>query len=123
MPRVHALSDIHGHAAEFARIINAIDLDTHQEDGLVLLGDYIDRGPDSAKCLYLAKELSDRYPERVTVLLGNHETGFLDWLDADADAVDWLLADRGLGTSGMHGIDSHAPLLRWSITLVHRRVG
>jgi serine/threonine protein phosphatase 1 len=98
MPRIHALSDIHGHADQFKRLIDAIDLDGHPDTSLVLLGDYIDRGPDSAKCLYLAKELSDRHPKRVTVLLGNHETDFLDWLDGGAEAVDWLLADHDLGT-------------------------
>ena len=51
MSRIHALSDIHGHANEFTRVLNAIDLDTHTGDSLILLGDYIDRGPDSAKCL------------------------------------------------------------------------
>lgn len=98
MPRIHALSDIHGHAAQFEKMIRGIDLDTHSDDRLILLGDYIDRGPDSAKCLYLAKELSDRFPERVVALLGNHEADFLEWLDMGSEAVDWLHADQGLGT-------------------------
>lgn len=109
MSRIHALSDIHGHANEFTRILNAIDLDTHIGDSLVLLGDYIDRGPDSAECLYLAKALSDRYPERVTVLLGNHETDFLDWLYGEPEAFDWLLADQGLVT--IRSFISHDDLL------------
>lgn len=109
MSRIHALSDIHGHANEFTRVLNAIDLDTHTGDSLILLGDYIDRGPDSAKCLYLAKALSDRHPERVTVLLGNHETDFLDWLYGEPEAFDWLLADQGLLT--IRSLLSHDDLL------------
>lgn len=66
----------------------------------VLLGDYIDRGPDSLAVLTTVRELAERYPQRVVALLGNHETDFLDWLDGENDDVDWLLADtdHGLAT-------------------------
>ena len=109
MARIHAISDIHGHIGAFTRIVDALKLQANTDDRLILLGDYIDRGADSAQCLYLAKELSSSFRERVVVLLGNHETDFLDWLDSGPEAVDWMLADRNLST--IRSFVSHDDLL------------
>lgn len=44
-----------------------------EEDLLVFLGDYIDRGPQSLECLDYVMNLYKQYPEQVIPLLGNHE--------------------------------------------------
>jgi len=49
--------------------------------GLVFLGDYIDKGPTSMATLTLVKRLTERFPQYVTALLGNHEMELL--LDRD----------------------------------------
>ena len=41
----YAISDIHGCLKSFQALLEKIDL--KKEDELFLLGDYIDRGPDS----------------------------------------------------------------------------
>ena len=49
---IFAMSDIHGHYTEFMQAIhNLDDLSTVKEgrDKLILLGDYIDNGPESYK--------------------------------------------------------------------------
>lgn len=40
---------------------------------LVFLGDYVDRGPDSAENLRILVEAKLAHPERIVLLMGNHE--------------------------------------------------
>eukprot|EP00965_Chrysotila_dentata_P229514 6197235-Pleurochrysis_carterae.AAC.1 len=44
---------------------------------LVLMGDYIDKGPHAKKVLEFARNLTSRFPEQVTALMGNHELNLL----------------------------------------------
>lgn len=67
----YIISDIHGCIDEFKEMINLISL--KQSDKLYILGDLVDRGPDSIACLRFAKEL------KVNVILGNHEQKILKW--------------------------------------------
>jgi serine/threonine protein phosphatase 1 len=63
--------DIHGHcAAAEAAVSRAEDLGTTA----VFLGDFIDRGPDSAGVLRVMMDASQRHPDWV-FLIGNH-----DWM-------------------------------------------
>ena len=78
---IYAMSDIHGFTDLFQRNLKRIDLSG--ENRLVLLGDYIDHGPESGKTLRLVIETQKRYGvEKVIAIRGNHEEAFLDWLDA-----------------------------------------
>ena len=81
--RVYAVGDVHGRADLFAAIIEAIDADdaarASAETTIVLLGDLIDRGPDSAGVIALARDWSAR--RLVRALMGNHEEMFLDAFD------------------------------------------
>ena len=93
MPRTIAIGDIHGCSAALVAALEAIA--PRPDDTLVLLGDYIDRGPDSRgvidRVLQLEKEC------RVVPLLGNHELMLLDavqnprvigpWLECGGDAT------------------------------------
>lgn len=77
--RVYAVGDIHGCADLFEALIQAIDADDHSRGParttVILLGDLIDRGPDSAGVLRLARDWQKRRPVRI--LMGNHEEMFL----------------------------------------------
>ncbi len=69
--RLIAIGDIHGCHTEFEELLEKLELETH--DRVVLLGDLVNRGPDSAKVIALARE-------RVKVaLLGNHELRLLNY--------------------------------------------
>lgn len=84
---VYAISDIHGHYRELHRRLGQLgSLETvlNGPDRLILLGDYIDGGPDSFRTLELIFSLQQSCPERVIALRGNHEEMFLDWLDTYA---------------------------------------
>lgn len=44
---------------------------------LIFMGDYIDKGPYARQVLQFVKDLTDRFPEKVTALMGNHEANLL----------------------------------------------
>ncbi len=69
--RLIAIGDIHGCHAEFSELVALLALT--KDDRLVLLGDLINRGPDSCKVLDLARAY------RATALLGNHELRLLKY--------------------------------------------
>ena len=71
--RTIAMGDIHGCCTALVGLLDVIDL--QPADELVLLGDYVDRGPDSRGVLDLLIDVSQRYS--VVALLGNHETMML----------------------------------------------
>lgn len=74
-PRRFAISDIHGCLDTFNALLSRIDL--QQEDELYLLGDYIDRGPDSPGVLNRIMELQHN-GYQLNCLMGNHEEMQLD---------------------------------------------
>lgn len=67
--RIIAVGDIHGCHQEFAELLKS--LDPQPGDRLILLGDLVNRGPDSAAVLDLARKHS------AISLLGNHELRLL----------------------------------------------
>jgi serine/threonine protein phosphatase 1 len=84
--RTIAVGDVHGCSTALRRLIEAIDL--RATDTLVMLGDYVDRGPDSRGVLELLIELGDRC--RLVPLMGNHEEMMLAARNARADLGFWL---------------------------------
>lgn len=96
---IFAMSDIHGYADVFEKRIKQIEKFISTGDKLILLGDYIDRGPKSFQSLCLAFELQKKYgKDNVIVLKGNHEQWFLDFLYKNAD--EWLAEDVNYKTTG-----------------------
>ena len=81
--RVYAVGDVHGRLDLLEALVAAIEADdaarARADTTLVLLGDLVDRGPDSAGVLAFARALAAR--RRVRILAGNHEEMFLGSLD------------------------------------------
>jgi serine/threonine protein phosphatase 1 len=67
--RVLVIGDIHGCLVQLEALLGAVGLT--EGDHVVLLGDYVDRGPDSAGVLKRIIALSKIH--RVTAIKGNHE--------------------------------------------------
>jgi serine/threonine protein phosphatase 1 len=78
--RVYAIGDIHGRNDLFQSLLRQIDADDAArgpaDTHIILLGDLVDRGPDSAGVIETAMALRTR-GHKVRFLLGNHEEIFL----------------------------------------------
>lgn len=72
MASVWAIGDIHGEYDKLAALLEALPR-TPAEDYTVFLGDYMDRGPDTARVLQRVLEEYDAAPERTILMWGNHE--------------------------------------------------
>ena len=83
--RVLAVSDIHGRPDLLRRLLQKLDYQSGR-DGLVLVGDLLEKGPDSLGVLHMAMEL-DSQP-RVYVLRGNCDGILLE--EDDPDLAPWL---------------------------------
>lgn len=88
-----AISDIHGQHEKFEKLLHYWNPDNQQ---LVLLGDYIDRGPESLEVLQRILDLKKTYG--AVVNRGNHEELFLGWFDNPEDPDDCYFQNVGLAT-------------------------
>lgn len=81
--RLLAASDIHGHGKSLNKLLEMAHYDASQ-DQLILIGDYVNNGPDSAGTLKFIRQL---VKEGAIALVGNHE---LRWLERkDKTATYW----------------------------------
>lgn len=92
--RVYAIGDVHGRLDLLDRLIRMIGSDDaqrpHVETEIILLGDLIDRGPDSAGVVARAMTGSAGFAPLYT-LMGNHEEQLLDGVAGDGQMVSaWL---------------------------------
>ena len=90
--RVIAIGDIHGMYEKLTALMEKISFDP-EEDLLVFLGDYIDRGPDSVSCLQYVYDLQHRNPDSVICLLGNHEVMLSSYLIEKRGIYNTLIGD------------------------------
>lgn len=81
--RILAVSDIHGHVDSLSQLLEVTKYNS-KNDQLILVGDYVNKGPDSIGTLKLVKQLQ---AEGAIVLIGNHE---MRWLESDEEqALEW----------------------------------
>src|SRR5881392_2004179 len=78
--RTFAIGDIHGDLTALHTLFERLPALT-DEDTVVFLGDYIDRGPESAGVVEFVRKLEDRGPAKVVALRGNHEDAWLQVID------------------------------------------
>ncbi len=106
--RVYAVGDVHGRSDLFISLIEAIEADVHaaEAEGLkcevVLLGDLVDRGPDSANVIELARKWKKM--REVHILCGNHEEMFLNSFE-DKDILRHFLRHGGRETLISYGME------------------
>jgi serine/threonine protein phosphatase 1 len=84
--RVIAIGDVHGCARALRAVLTAIN--PQSSDTLIILGDCVDRGPDSAGVIDQLLMLRDKC--RIVPLLGNHEEMMLNFIDNRPQPDDWL---------------------------------
>jgi len=99
---LYAIGDIHGELEKLDELLELLPL--RAGDRLVFLGDYVDRGPESAGVIQRLIGLRDHYD--CVFLLGNHESMFLDFLGWTDDAYfggDAFLMNGGDRTLAAYG--------------------
>jgi serine/threonine protein phosphatase 1 len=110
--RIYAVGDIHGRFDLLMAMLERINADAQRhEDGrklsLVFLGDFIDRGDDSAQVLDLLMRLSEGAEDRIICLKGNHEDALLRFIDDPEEGQAWL-EFGGLQTCTSYGLKAPA---------------
>lgn len=113
--RVYAVGDVHGRADLLETLLAEIEADDRArgpaETHLVMLGDLIDRGPDTARIL---ERLRERPPgfARLHLILGNHEEMLLRQIDEpDPDALAQFMRYGGRETLESYGVPERMLIL------------
>lgn len=115
--RLLAIGDVHGCLAALDALLDVVR--PQEQDVVVFLGDYIDRGPDSRGVIDRVLELAQR--TRVVPLLGNHEEMLLNVCAGEMSLPLWL-AWGGSATVQSYGLPSdevHPDVLRSAIPPHH----
>ncbi len=119
--RTLVIGDIHGCPIQFDALLAAVA--PSAADHVVLLGDCVDCGPDSAGVLNRVLKLDRSL--HVTTLMGNHEQMMLAARDSHEKLADWLLngGDATLRSyGGVRGSLRDVPREHWDY-LANRTVG
>jgi serine/threonine protein phosphatase 1 len=106
--RVYAIGDVHGRLDLLNQLLDLIAEDQRGrpwvEIEIVLLGDLIDRGPDSAGVVRRAMRPTPH--ARVTALMGNHEASMIQALQGDMRVMELWLNVGGVQALDSWGVDA-----------------
>jgi serine/threonine protein phosphatase 1 len=99
--RVYAIGDIHGRDDLFAQLLATIESDNAArgpaKTTLIMLGDLVDRGPESAAVIERAMHIGAPFDD-VRLLIGNHEECFLAALTGEIKRVRYFMRIGGDAT-------------------------
>jgi serine/threonine protein phosphatase 1 len=98
MKKIFAIGDIHGCADKLYALMERIPID-FENDTLIFIGDYIDRGPKSFEVVSYLVDLKRRHPD-IVFLKGNHEDMLQKYLEG-TDRLTYLY------NGGQHTLDSY----------------
>lgn len=115
--RIYAIGDIHGCARQLdnlhARIAGDLAARPVASACLLHIGDYVDRGLDTAGVLETLSRGCPIPGMDMVNLMGNHESTMLDALSGErAAGTDWLFAG-GRAALESYGIDPEGPRTLW----------
>lgn len=109
MSRLIAIGDIHGCSRTFDKLVHEV-IGLTRSDELILIGDYIDRGPDSKGVIDMILDLRAN-GFTVQTLRGNHEQLMIDSVLGDEATMAWLMngGDTTLASFGEPAYDLFQP--------------
>jgi serine/threonine protein phosphatase 1 len=106
--RIYAIGDIHGMDAALAAVHAAIAADVRarpvERRIIIHIGDYTDRGPDSAAVVERLAAFSANDPD-VVCLRGNHDQKLLDFLRDPDEAAAAFFSFGGKATLKSYGVN------------------
>lgn len=125
--RVLAIGDVHGMYEKLIKLMDKIRFNP-DEDLLIFLGDYIDRGPDPGRCLQYIFALQQQYSDVVVCLMGNHEVMMSSYFMQKRGSYNNLIVDYAgswLDNGGLETLkqldemdaDTKEELLQWVMNL------
>jgi len=92
MKRTIMISDIHGCMDQFNQLLMKVEFNS-KEDQLILLGDYVDRGPHSKKVVDKVIGLVRNH--HAIALRGNHDQRFFDLINDEHNDVRAKFIEHG----------------------------
>ena len=98
IPRIYAIGDIHGCKTELEKLLSKIEPSVREEDYIVFLGDYVDRGPDSKGVIDVVIQTMDTH-KRTVALRGNHEEMMISGA--------WWMQNGGTETINSYGVNAN----------------
>ena len=109
MKRLIAIGDIHGELAPLLTLLEVIN--PTQDDTIVFMGDYIDRGKQSYEVIQTIIELMANSPAKIVALKGNHEDMMIKSLlvtnrDSEMWQYNWF-NNGGFDTLDSYTANSH----------------
>jgi len=120
MSRTYAIGDIHGCLDKLVAMLERIE--AWQSGGkVVFLGDYVDRGPDSAGVINLLMAGPQKPGWEWVILKGNHEDMMASCLRGD-NPLEWWVGNGGMQTLASYGGEVPEEHLRWCETLPLKHV-
>ncbi|MFA8443993.1 metallophosphoesterase [Yoonia sp.] len=114
----YAVGDLHGSTSLLIQILRQIADAGHLNDPVVFVGDYVDRGEDTAGTLAHLYALAEDPRRRTVFLKGNHEQMLLDFLDAPEVIGDFWLKSGGKHALASFGIDQWSETKPREFTLI-----
>jgi serine/threonine protein phosphatase 1 len=120
--RLYAIGDVHGRADLLAGMHLRIARDLAQRPAadwrVIHLGDYVDRGPESARALALLMDYAAG--GHAEFLIGNHDRFLRDFLE-DPEGADFELWMMNGGAATLRSFGADAELLAWAPDPAARR--
>jgi len=109
--RIFAVGDIHGCLAPLETLLDhLVEQKLSQDDYVVFIGDYIDRGPDSKGCVDALLSFQLSIPATCIFLRGNHEDMLLAYLEISGSGGPGYLANGGAECLRSYGLESATPI-------------
>ncbi|MEA3470949.1 MAG: metallophosphoesterase family protein [Thermodesulfobacteriota bacterium] len=102
MEKIFAIGDIHGCLSKLKKMLSLLKNTINREDDtLLFIGDYIDRGPDPKGVVDFVLDLRGKF-SRSVFLLGNHEEIFLNYINHREDGYMFFM-NGGDTTAASYG--------------------
>jgi serine/threonine protein phosphatase 1 len=112
----YAIGDLHGCAEALESLLDRIEAHGAGRRRLVFLGDYIDKGSESARVIGILRRLQAQDPDAIVCLMGNRESALLRAVHDPRRAEEWIRTG-GRRTLESYGVaraaDLPAPELGW----------
>jgi len=114
LQHVWALSDLHGRYELAVKMIEEVLRFNPSHDMLIVVGDIIDGHKDTKRLVDYLRELRANHPDKVKLLLGNHEALALrtyyelhiaDMVSTQSNPLEWLMYYGGVETIKSYGSD------------------